>query len=48
MDKFRWELYPEFEEAVFSLKTDSEYSKPFKTPNGWHIVKGLATNQSAT
>ncbi|MDG1689254.1 MAG: peptidylprolyl isomerase, partial [Flavobacteriales bacterium] len=35
-------FYPEFEEAVFNLKTDGEYSKPFKTPNGWHIVKRLS------
>jgi len=35
-------FYPEFEEAVFSLKSDGEYSKPFKTPNGWHIVKRLS------
>ena len=35
-------FYPEFEEAVFSLKTDGEYSKPIKTPNGWHIVKRLS------
>jgi peptidyl-prolyl cis-trans isomerase SurA len=35
-------FYPEFEEAVFSLKTDGQYSKPFKTPNGWHIVKRLS------
>jgi peptidyl-prolyl cis-trans isomerase SurA len=35
-------FYPEFEEAVFSLKVDGEYSKPFKTPNGWHIVKRLS------
>jgi peptidyl-prolyl cis-trans isomerase SurA len=35
-------FYPEFEEAVFSLKIDGEYSKPFKTPNGWHIVKRLS------
>ena len=34
--------YPAFEEAVFSLKTDGEYSKPFKTPNGWHIVKRIS------
>jgi peptidyl-prolyl cis-trans isomerase SurA len=34
-------FYPEFEEKVFSLKNDGEYSKPFKTPNGWHIVKRL-------
>ena len=35
-------FYPEFEEAVFSLKVDGEYSKPFKTPNGWHIVKRIS------
>ena len=34
-------FYPEFEEAVFSLNIDGEFSKPFKTPNGWHIVKRL-------
>jgi peptidyl-prolyl cis-trans isomerase SurA len=34
--------YPAFEEAVFSLKIDGEYSKPFKTPNGWHIVKRIS------
>ena len=34
-------FYKEFEEAVFSLKSNNEYSKPFKTPNGWHIVKRL-------
>lgn len=34
-------FYPEFEKAVFSLKKDGEYSQPFKTPNGWHIVKRL-------
>jgi peptidyl-prolyl cis-trans isomerase SurA len=35
-------FYKEFEDAVFSLKNDNEFSKPFKTPNGWHIVKRLA------
>ena len=34
-------FYPEFEKTVFSLKEDGAYSKPFKTPNGWHIVKRL-------
>ena len=32
-------VYKEFEDAVFSLKNDNDYSMPFKTPNGWHIVK---------
>lgn len=30
---------PEFEEQAFSLKTVGDYSKPFKTQFGWHIVK---------
>ena len=34
-------FYPIFKETVFSLKNDEEYSKPFQTPNGWHIVKRL-------
>ena len=28
-----------FEDAVFALKENREYSKPFKTSIGWHIVK---------
>ena len=34
-------FYPSFKETVFSLKEDNEFSKPFQTPNGWHIVKRL-------
>ncbi len=34
-------FYPSFKETVFSLKDDEEFSKPFQTPNGWHIVKRL-------
>lgn len=34
-------FYPIFKETVFSLKNDEEYSEPFQTPNGWHIVKRL-------
>ena len=33
--------YKEFEDAIFSLKNDNEISKPFQTPNGWHIVKRI-------
>ncbi len=33
-------MFPEFEEAAFSLETGN-VSKPFKTPVGWHIVKVL-------
>jgi peptidyl-prolyl cis-trans isomerase SurA len=31
----------EFEDAAFELKNNGEYSKPFKTAFGWHIVKRL-------
>ncbi len=34
-------VYPSFENAVFSLTMNDEISKPFQTPNGWHIVKRL-------
>lgn len=32
-------MIPKFEEVVHSLKEEQEYSKPFKTEFGWHIVK---------
>jgi peptidyl-prolyl cis-trans isomerase SurA len=32
----------EFEMAAFSLRKDGEYSKPFLSRFGWHIVKRLA------
>jgi peptidyl-prolyl cis-trans isomerase SurA len=31
----------EFEDAAFSLKNNGDYSTPFKTAFGWHIVKRL-------
>jgi peptidyl-prolyl cis-trans isomerase SurA len=31
----------EFEEASFALKNDGDFSEPFKTSYGWHIVKRL-------
>ena len=34
-------VYPSFENAVFNLIANNEISKPFQTPNGWHIVKRL-------
>ena len=34
-------VYPSFENAVFNLNENNEISKPFQTPNGWHIVKRL-------
>lgn len=36
-------MVPEFENAVFNLKNDGDYSKPFQTSYGWHIVKKLKT-----
>jgi peptidyl-prolyl cis-trans isomerase SurA len=35
------QMVPEFEEAAFSIKENGQYSKPFKTIYGWHIVKRL-------
>ncbi len=32
---------PEFENAVFDLKEDGDYSRPIKTQAGWHIVKRI-------
>ena len=32
-------MVPEFEEAVFALTEDGQYSKPIKSCYGWHIVK---------
>ncbi len=32
-------MVPEIEKAVFSLENNEDYSKPFKTRFGWHIVK---------
>lgn len=32
-------LPKEFEDVAFSMSTPNEYSKPFRTQYGWHIVK---------
>ncbi len=32
-------MIPEFEDACFSIETKGDYTKPFKTFYGWHIVK---------
>lgn len=34
-------MVPVFEDAAFGLKNDGDYSKPFKTRFGFHIVKRL-------
>ena len=34
-------VYPSFENAIFNLSYNNEFSAPFQTPNGWHIVKRL-------
>lgn len=34
-------MVPEFEEEAFKLEKDGDYSKPFKTSFGWHIVRRL-------
>ena len=32
-------MVPDFEKQAFALKNTNDYSKPFKSPYGWHIVK---------
>ena len=38
-------MLPEFEDAVYEINNDGDYSKPFKTKLGWHIVKRLKKYQ---
>lgn len=35
------EMIPEFAEAAFAIKDTDSYSKPVRTPYGWHIIKLL-------
>lgn len=32
-------MYPEFEDAAFAISEIGDYTKPVKTPVGWHIIK---------
>ncbi len=32
---------PDFEDAVFALAEDGDFSKPIQSPAGWHIVKRI-------
>jgi peptidyl-prolyl cis-trans isomerase SurA len=32
----------EFKDAAFGLQKDGDYTKPFKTPFGWHIVQRIS------
>jgi peptidyl-prolyl cis-trans isomerase SurA len=41
-------MIPEFENACFSLEKKGDYSKPFKTSYGWHIVKLLDKKEIGT
>lgn len=34
-------MVPSFETQAFALKNDGDYSEPFETPFGWHIVKRI-------
>ena len=38
----RGQAYPEFEAVAFGL-ADGEYSKPFESPAGYHVVRRLST-----
>ncbi|MBI3136783.1 MAG: peptidyl-prolyl cis-trans isomerase [Bacteroidetes bacterium] len=38
-------MVPQFEEAAFALTEDGQYSKPFRSPYGWHIVKRISMTQ---
>ncbi|WP_111707913.1 peptidylprolyl isomerase [Lutibacter citreus] len=42
LDKFSFgQMLEDFANVAFSLKNENEYSKPFQTQYGWHIVKLL-------
>ncbi len=41
-------MVPEFEDAVFGLAKDGDYSKPVKTSYGWHIIKRISVSPVPT
>ena len=36
------QMLPEFESAAFDLENDGDFSEPFQTKLGWHIVKRIS------
>jgi peptidyl-prolyl cis-trans isomerase SurA len=41
-------MIPEFESIAFSLKNKGDFSEPFKTKYGWHIIKLLDKKATAS
>jgi len=49
LPSFRKGTYPpSFERVAFSLTAKENYSKPFETPYGWHIVKYIGEEKTQT
>jgi peptidyl-prolyl cis-trans isomerase SurA len=41
-------MLPEFEDAAFALKNDGDFTKPIKTPYGFHIIKRVSWKDIAS
>ncbi len=39
------QMLPEFEDAAFSLVADGDFSEPFQTKLGWHIVQRISREE---
>ena len=39
------QMLPEFEDAAFGLEADGDFSEPFQTKLGWHIVKRVSREE---